>query len=953
MALVFDNFAAQVAYPDETMLSTMSAMATQSVVALKDSQGVAADLTLGATSNLQLEAVDTVNIFTGDGKMSLYKTVVDSSNLRTDTLILNVSEPTEGVARIQAGDSNIISLVPADAAKTTQVGDLTVSDDVQAEEIVLTTGAMSNGVRLEGALKVEGYQTVRDSLTVGANAWIGGHSFVNGNSYSKNYNLWKNSNDGLVTAAASKVGYSLIINDRDQLEIVKYGEFSNQEVYKKVAVFGTQSLSSNDGNEGTYMSFDALTGISVVNNDGSSNIVLTNASQSSGTLASTSNLNLYSTTLGGQTTVSGHILPSQTLVYDLGSSNLRFRDLYLSGNTIDMDGVVKIKASSNGIEILDGNNQKLKVNGVSMEQVQTTAIDTSDATTISGSSNVHILQNGNLVPGATWAACVRNDVQLSGYSSSQNTAVDSNGNVYVAFNYNNRISTRLYNKDGSLSPVMLPQSSGNYGTAIVKYDSAGNVVFATAINQNYYFGISIDSSDNYYVATNYGANQSPIIYNSTGLDSGLTAVRAESGTGGHTNSMITKFNSSGIAQWYATVSKSEPFGVTADNSSGAVYLMGRCFHSYAGSIYSASPALNTFVETLPTPLGTQNYLIKFSSSGEFIWKAIIDGGADQYGWGVGVDKAGNPLVTGLYSSTGTVYHSNGSNLATNFRSPNGVGGFVVKYSSAGIAQWFSTFDGGWDHGMSVDADSENNVYVAGVYEGGASMYNMNNSNIATLRTATGAAALLAKFSPTGSNMWWASIDGTGEDKPINVKVDPSDFIYMGGHSHSNVTIFNTNNSASALSLGSISDQTAWIVRYNSAGTAQNAVRVDGVGNNSMTGLAIDANYNVYAAGSYTANNLPTIYRPDGTASGLSVVNGTSGNSMFLVKYMMTNTPPVYKLLTTPYTSSNNGQNKTFINTSSTSAQLVVTTGSSNLSTHTISAYSSKNFMWYNDRWFAL
>ena len=39
-----------------------------------------------------------------------------------------------------------------------------------------------------------------------------------------------------------------------------------------------------------------------------------------------------------EVTSAGHIVPSEDVTYDLGSSSYRFRDLYLSGNTIDLGG---------------------------------------------------------------------------------------------------------------------------------------------------------------------------------------------------------------------------------------------------------------------------------------------------------------------------------------------------------------------------------------------------------------------------------------------------------------------------------------------------------------------------------------------------------------------------------------------------------------------------------------
>ena len=75
-----------------------------------------------------------------------------------------------------------------------------------------------------------------------------------------------------------------------------------------------------------------------------------NGSQLTGIIASkwtNSNTNLYvvgsnvgigTATPRSQLEVAGHIWPSSNVAYDLGSSNLRFRDLYLSGNTIDLGG---------------------------------------------------------------------------------------------------------------------------------------------------------------------------------------------------------------------------------------------------------------------------------------------------------------------------------------------------------------------------------------------------------------------------------------------------------------------------------------------------------------------------------------------------------------------------------------------------------------------------------------
>ena len=57
----------------------------------------------------------------------------------------------------------------------------------------------------------------------------------------------------------------------------------------------------------------------------------------------------------GVTTVYSNIMPASNLVYDLGSSNMRFRSLYLASNTIDMGGT-KLTVQGNSLAVTDSNN---------------------------------------------------------------------------------------------------------------------------------------------------------------------------------------------------------------------------------------------------------------------------------------------------------------------------------------------------------------------------------------------------------------------------------------------------------------------------------------------------------------------------------------------------------------------------------------------------------------------
>jgi hypothetical protein len=63
-------------------------------------------------------------------------------------------------------------------------------------------------------------------------------------------------------------------------------------------------------------------------------------------IPSSGNLGIGTGAPRGKLEVNGVVIPSACNVYDLGSSTLRWRDLYLSGNTIDLEGV-RIGTSNN------------------------------------------------------------------------------------------------------------------------------------------------------------------------------------------------------------------------------------------------------------------------------------------------------------------------------------------------------------------------------------------------------------------------------------------------------------------------------------------------------------------------------------------------------------------------------------------------------------------------------
>jgi hypothetical protein len=87
-----------------------------------------------------------------------------------------------------------------------------------------------------------------------------------------------------------------------------------------------------------------------------------------GTVTIDDNLNI-----SGTTTVSGHILPDADVTYDLGSSSFKFRDIYLSGTSINL-GSATITASGSSIVLPSGSTISGGTGNLATESYVDTAV---------------------------------------------------------------------------------------------------------------------------------------------------------------------------------------------------------------------------------------------------------------------------------------------------------------------------------------------------------------------------------------------------------------------------------------------------------------------------------------------------------------------------------------------------------------------------------------------------
>ena len=128
---------------------------------------------------------------------------------------------------------------------------------------------------------------------------------------------------------------------------------------------------------------------------------------------------------------------------------------------------------------------------------------------------------------------------------------------------------------------------------------------------------------------------------------------------GTTCGFIVQYNSSFVVQWTAYIQAATgvatPTGVTCDSSNNiyvSVYTTGNV------TIYSSDGSPATTITNIGT---TTSFIVKFSSTGLFIWAARQSGGAStsQYLYGIATDSTGNPYAVGSYTSAAGLVYSTG------------------------------------------------------------------------------------------------------------------------------------------------------------------------------------------------------------------------------------------------------------------------------------------------------
>lgn len=418
------------------------------------------------------------------------------------------------------------------------------------------------------------------------------------------------------------------------------------------------------------------------------------------------------------------------------------------------------------------------------------------------------------------------------YDAGNCVVTDASGNVYFA-GYTN--STSGIASGGFQNTY----GGGNYDAFLVKFDAAGNRIWATYYgnnNNDYANSIAIDDSGHIYLA---GGTSSSIGIASGGFQNTYG--------GGSYDAFLVKFDSSGNRIWssyYGGSGWEDAYGVSTDND-GNVYIAG--FTNGANGIASGG-FQNTFGG------GTyDSFLAKFNSAGSRLWATYYGGPGDEGydGNSLSADNAGNVYLTGWTSSITGIASGGFQNT-----SGGGIDAFIVKFNSSGSRVWATYYGGTGDEGgisnilfgKNAATDISGNVYLSGTTESTSSIASGGFQN--TYGGGTND-CYLVKFDSTGNRNWATYYGDSGDERGWGVATDASGHVYLTGRS----------NSTSGIASGGFQNTNygsydAFLVTFSPSGNRLCATYFGGTGGEWTYSPSIDAFGNIYLPGfTYSASGI--------------------------------------------------------------------------------------------------
>ena len=495
-------------------------------------------------------------------------------------------------------------------------------------------------------------------------------------------------------------------------------------------------------------------------------------------------------------------------------------------------------------------------------------------------------------PYSTWAT----NIGGTSHDLANSVAIDTNGNVYLTGFYNDsaKINSFVTTSAGVVHTELFGTlSGGDQDAYVAKYDNFGKALWATNVSGSIAdvqgLGVTCDLVGNIYTTGMFISTVKLNSYINVAHGNIVTStIGTLSTSGANYDSFVIKYNPGGAVMWATTLSgvDTEIGSKVSADADGNVYATGYFTHaaqvnSYNG-IIGGAPSMSSFGTLGGDGNGSDAYIVKYNTDGGVLWATTIGKAGFDKGTGIATDYFGNIYATGNFTGSISINDfstvSSGQILTSSFGVLSGKGQqdtYIVRYNSTGKAIWATSISGvNMDQGTDIATDTYGNVYATGYFTNSTCINQYNYvsdgviliSTVGILRTGGTEDAYIIKYDASGEVKWATNLGAAGFDQGNGVTVDINGNVYAIGtfQGSTDILSFSTISSGTIVtsSIGrmtGVGGTDAYIVKYNSTGSAVWAMNVGGFGDDQGYGITTDVFGNVYAAGQFNTSTFINVF----------------------------------------------------------------------------------------------
>jgi hypothetical protein len=414
--------------------------------------------------------------------------------------------------------------------------------------------------------------------------------------------------------------------------------------------------------------------------------------------------------------------------------------------------------------------------------------------------------------------------------------MDNVGNIY---NVGRTSSTNNISTSGAHQTTF----SANYDALITKFDTSGALKWST-----YYGSTGTEESRNLSI----DKSGDIFITGSTNSTSNIaTSGSYQSSLAGNKDAFIVKFNSSGNRLWatYFGGTNVEEIYASDIDTSGNLYCSGITSSSNLATSGSYKSSYSG---------GEDAFIIKFSTSGSYIWGTYLGGSGQDYVQTLRISNNNSIYFTGNSNST--------TGVALNAKHQSSFAGthdaILGKMDVNGSVYWVTYFGGSAsDIGLSVDTDEEDNLYFSG-------------STLSTTKIATSGAyqtsysggtdAYFGKMDSSGVIKWCTYFGGSSYDEAYEIQLIEMSLFALG--KTNSTSGISTSNAYQTTNGGNYD---GYFSKFNLNGEILWSTYYGGTGDDGIKGVRIFDSKLIIAGVTSSTSNIATAGAHQSTFGGVS------------------------------------------------------------------------------------